>query len=99
METKNKTPYEIRLEILNLAQSYTMDQWQQTQYWIEKQCTLLDDMMNAAKKDTNIQLDALRENYEETTKKMNTLIASYPTEEMVLETAKKFQEFVNNKRS
>ena len=97
MEGK-KTPYEIRLEILNLANKYAMDQWSQQQYWLEKQCTLMDDMMKNVKNEADIQMEAVKNNYQETMNKMQDLITAYPTEDAVLETARKFQEFVNFKR-
>ena len=92
-----KTPYEIRLELLKLAQDYVANNYAQQQYWVEKQTVILQDMMNLMNKEVITATEEFNKNYEKTVSDMKRIADIIPTQETILDTAKKFQEFVNKR--
>ena len=98
MAEVGKTPYEIRLEILKLANEYVSGAFNQQKYWTEKQMVLMEDMSRSMGKEAMDHMDSMQEHYENTINQMTKLVDSIPTQENILEAAKKFQDFVNQKR-
>lgn len=97
-EQNGKTPYEIRLELLKLARQYVSDNYAQQEYWVEKQATILQDMIQMMNKETVVQMDSFNENYDKAMADLKGLMGSIPTQDDILEAARKFQEFVNLKK-
>ena len=97
MADVGKTPYEIRLEILKLANEYVSGAFNQQKYWTEKQLVLMEDMSKSMGQETLAHMDSMQEHYENTISQMNKLVESIPTQETILDAAKKFQEFINKK--
>ena len=97
MAEVGKTPYEIRLEILKLANEYVSGAFNQQKYWTEKQLVLMEDMSKSMGQEALTQMDSMQDHYERTVNQMNKLVESIPTQETILDAAKKFQEFINKK--
>ncbi len=97
-DISGKTPYEIRLELLKLAQQYVADNYAQQEYWVEKQVGILEDMMELMKKEAIVQTESFNQNYEKSMSAMQDVMASIPNQETILNAARNFQEFVNLRR-
>ena len=97
MAEVGKTPYEIRLEILKLANEYVSGAFNQQKYWTEKQLVLMEDMSKSMGQEALNQMDSMQDHYERTVNQMNKLVESIPTQETILDAAQKFQEFINKK--
>tara|TARA_X000000950_G_C13842478_1_gene630873 strand:- start:1131 stop:1427 length:297 start_codon:yes stop_codon:yes gene_type:complete len=98
MAEAGKTPYEIRLEILKLANEYVSGAFNQQKYWTEKQLVLFEDMTKSMNQEASQQMDSMTEHYQNTMAKMIKLVEAIPTQETILDAAKKFQDFVNQKK-
>jgi hypothetical protein len=92
-----KTPYEIRMELLKLSQDYLMGVYNTQKYLVEKQMVIAEDIVRGLNLEAVEQLEVAQKNFDETAKAMNEVIGMFPTQDLILETAKKFQEFVNKK--
>ena len=97
MAEVGKTPYEIRLEILKLANEYVSGAFNQQKYWAEKQIVLMEDMSKSMGQEAMAQMDSMQEHYDNTMSQMTKLAESIPTQDTILKAAKKFQDFVNQK--
>lgn len=94
----DKNPYEIRMDILKMSSDYLMDIYNTHCHLAEKQLTFAEDMINSISKEAIDEMAEARQNLKSSLDKMSEVSKMFPTQELILETAKKFQEFVNSKK-
>lgn len=97
MSFGEKNPYEIRMELLKLSQEYMMGIYETQRYLVEKQMVIAEDIVRGLNLEAQEQLEVAQKNFAETAKAMEKVAELFPSQDSILETAKKFQEFVNNK--
>jgi hypothetical protein len=93
-----KNPYEIRMDLLKMSTEYLMDMYNTQRHLAERQLTFTEDIMRSISKEAIDELSEAQINFKHSLEKMGEVSKMFPSQELILETAKKFQEFVNSKK-
>jgi hypothetical protein len=90
MPTDNKSPYQIRQELLGMAKDYAENMYQMQQGIIERQFQLAEEVM------TKNEEQGMKM-FEQTTENLEKYCKGYPGVDQILSYARQFQDFVDNK--
>ena len=90
MPTDNKSPYQIRQELLGMAKNYAENMYQMQQGIIERQFQLAEEVMSK-NEEQGMKM------FEQTTANLEKYCKDYPGGEQILSYARQFQDFVDNK--
>jgi hypothetical protein len=93
----DKNPYEIRMDLLKMSHEYLMDMYHTQRSIAERQMTFAEDLARSISKEAIDEMAEAQKNFDIAVEKMSEVMKSFPTQNMILETAKQFQEFVNKK--
>ena len=92
-----KNPYEIRMDLLKMSHYYLMDMYTTQRDMVERQMSFAEDMMRSVSKETVSEVAEAQKNFDLAVEKMGEVMKTFPSQQMILETAKQFQEFINKK--
>ena len=87
---ENKSPYQIRQELLGMAKNYAENMYQMQQGIIERQFQLAEEVMSK-NEEQGMKM------FEQTTANLEKYFKDYPRVEQILSYARQFQDFVDNK--
>ena len=90
MPTDNKSPYQIRQELLGMAKNYAENMYQMQQGIIERQFQLAEEVMSK-NEEQGMKM------FEQTTANLEKYCKDYPGGEQILSYARQFQDFEDNK--
>jgi ATP-dependent protease Clp ATPase subunit len=93
----DKNPYEIRMDLLKMSHDYLMDMYTTQRDMVERQMSFAEDVLRSVNKEAINEMAEAQKNFDIAVEKMSEVMKSFPTQNMILETAKQFQEFVNKK--
>jgi len=93
----DKNPYEIRMDLLKMSHDYLMDMYTTQRDMVERQMSFAEDVLRSVNKEAINEMAEAQKNFDIAVEKMSDVMKSFPTQNMILETAKQFQEFVNKK--
>ena len=93
----DKNPYEIRMDLLKMSHDYLMDMYTTQRDMVERQMSFAEDVLRSVNKEAIDEMAEAQKNFDIAVEKMSEVMKSFPTQNMILETAKQFQEFVNKK--
>ena len=93
----DKNPYEIRMDLLKMSHEFLMDMYMAQRDMVERQMTYAEDMMRSVNKEAMNELAEAQKNFDNAVEKMGEVMKTFPTQQMILDTAKTFQEFINKK--
>ena len=93
----DKNPYEIRMDLLKMSHEFLMDMYMAQRDMVERQMTYAEDMMRSVNKEAMNEVAEAQKNFDNAVEKMGEVMKTFPTQQMILDTAKTFQEFINKK--
>ena len=93
----DKNPYEIRMDLLKMSHDYLMDMYTTQRDMVERQMSFAEDMMRSVSKEAMNEVAEAQKNFDSAVEKMGEVMKTFPTQQMILDTAKTFQEFINKK--
>lgn len=93
----DKNPYEIRMDLLKMSHEYLMDMYNTQRHIAERQMTFAEDIVRSISKEAIDEMAEAQKNFDSAVEKMGEVMKSFPTQQMILDTAKQFQEFINRK--
>ena len=77
-----------------------MDMYTTQRDMVERQMSFAEDMMRSVSKEAMNEVAEAQKNFDSAVEKMGEVMKTFPTQQMILDTAKKkktFQEFINKK--
>ena len=64
---------------------------------VERQMSYAEDTMRSVSKEAMNEVAEAQKNFDSAVEKMGEVMKTFPTQQMILDTAKTFQEFINKK--
>jgi len=93
----DKNPYEIRMDLLKMSHDYLLDSFNNQREILERQMSFAEDVLRSVNKEAINEMAEAQKNFDSAVDKMGEVMKSFPTQQMILDTAKTFQEFINRK--
>ena len=93
----DKNPYEIRMDLLKMSHEYLMDMYNTQRHMAERQMTFAEDIARSISKEAIDEMAEAQKNFDIAVEKMGEVMKTFPTQQMILDTAKTFQDFINKK--
>jgi len=93
----DKNPYEIRMDLLKMSHDYLLDLFNNQREILDRQMSFAEEVLRSVNKEAINEMAEAQKNFDIAVEKMSDVMKSFPTQNMILETAKQFQEFVNKK--
>ena len=93
----DKNPYEIRMDLLKMSHEYLMDIYNTQRHMAERQMTFAEDIARSISKEAIDEMAEAQKNVDIAVEKMGEVMKTFPTQQMILDTAKTFQDFINKK--
>ena len=93
----DKNPYEIRMDLLKMSHDYMMDMHKTHRSIAERQITFAENVMRTISEEAIEEMADAQKNFDKAVEQMSEVVAKFPTQQMILDTAKQFQEFINKK--
>ena len=93
----DKNPYEIRMDLLKMSHEFLMETYMAQRDMVERQMSFAEDMMRSVSKEAMNEVAEAQKNFDSAVEKMGEVMKTFPTQQMILDTAKTFQEFINKK--
>lgn len=93
----DKNPYEIRMDLLKMSHEFLMETYTAQRDMVERQMSFAEDVMRSVSKEAMTEVAEAQKNFDDAVEKMGQVVKSFPTQQMILDTAKTFQEFINKK--